>query len=82
MSSAKKLVAHRRERIVCALAELLTSPQSPISAEDIYHFMFVASNFGTATVLDNHLQEFANHLDLQTEISVAVLVHVLNRLIS
>lgn len=52
MSSAKKLVADRRERIVSALTELLTSPQSPITSDEIYHFEFVASAYCATGVIN------------------------------
>jgi hypothetical protein len=39
---------------------------------------------GTATrapVLDKHIQEFANYPDVQQEIMISILVHVLNKLV-
>jgi hypothetical protein len=49
----------RRRKIIDSLAEVITKPDSTITAEDIYHFVLVASSFGTVSMLDRHSQEFS-----------------------
>ena len=78
MPKPSKMVAARRQKIVDALLETLTSPNSPIAAEDIYHFEFAAGAYGTAKVLDSHLQELCHYPDVQKELAVAAVVHALN----
>jgi hypothetical protein len=78
MPKPSKMVAARRQKIVDVLLEVLTSPDSPITAEDVYHFEFAAGAYGTAKVLDSHLQELCHYPDVQKELAVAAVVHSLN----
>jgi hypothetical protein len=78
MPRPSKLVAARRQKIIDALLEVLTSPDSPITAEDVYHFEFAAGAYGTAKVIDSHLQELCHYPDVQKELAVAAVAHALN----
>jgi hypothetical protein len=71
-------VETRRDRIVDTLSKVLTSPDNALSSEDLYHFTFVANNFGVAEKIETFLSEFKPE-DLKQEIVASMLVYALNR---
>jgi hypothetical protein len=73
-------VLERRERILSALLELLTAPDSPISREDLAHFRYVNLTFGSAQAVDVILQKYVHYPDTQIEIAVSIVAHVLERI--
>lgn len=51
MPRPSKLVVARRQKIIDALSEVITAPDSSLTPEELYHFEFVASAYGATGVM-------------------------------
>jgi hypothetical protein len=76
-----KMVANRRKKVVDTLLELLTSPDSPVTTAEVEHFVMTGVYFKVTDEIDKILQGFSGTPDLEIELAVGIVVHVLNRLL-
>lgn len=80
MPRPSRLVQERRQKIIDSLLEVLTG--DAITSAELDHFKATSCFFDSAKVLDKFLREFANHPDVQKEVAVSVVTHVLDRLMN
>jgi hypothetical protein len=70
----------RRQKLINSVLDLLTSPEAP-GPEEAYHWIFVASIFGSKKLLDDVVAGTTNRPELREELLCGLIFDVMNRLI-
>jgi hypothetical protein len=70
----------RRQKLIDAALDLLTGPENP-PPEEAYHWLFVASTFGSKKLLDDVIAGTTDRPDLREELLAGLLYDVMRRLV-
>ena len=79
--SEKQLTFDRRNKIANSLLETITSPDSPVSREELGHFRLVAAYFNAGKAIDAFIGSAVDRPELHSELLVSMIVECLNRLL-
>jgi len=71
----------RRQKLIDYLTDVFTSPDCPISAEDRYHFSFVAHLYASREAVNRLSASYDEWPQVREEVLFPAAVEALNRLI-
>jgi hypothetical protein len=76
----RQFARDRRRKLIDAVLDLLTGPEAP-TPQEAYHWLFVASTFGSAKLLDNVVAGTSDKPDLREELLAGLFFDVMRRLV-
>jgi hypothetical protein len=71
----------RRQKLINSALELLTNPETAPMPEKCYHWLFVASTFGSKKLLDAVIAGTEEKPDLREELLAGLLYDIMRRLV-
>ena len=71
----------RRQKLITAVLDMLTDPQTAPTPEEVFHWQFIGREFGVTEHVDRATSWANDKPDLREELLCGLLYDVMNRLI-
>jgi hypothetical protein len=77
----RQAATERQQKLINSVLNLLTDPETGPTPEERYHWLFVASTFGSTKLLDEVIRGTDGKPDLRQELLCGLLYDVMRRLV-